>query len=108
MERVGIYVPGGKAAYPSTVMMTAIPARVAGVKEIICCVPAPKGLFSETVLAAAHLCKVDRVFSIGGAQAIAAMAFGTGLVPKVDKIVGPGTYTLRKLKKNFSAGWGLI
>ena len=65
MERVGIYVPGGKAAYPSTVMMTAIPARVAGVKEIICCVPAPKGVCSETVLAAAHLCKVDRVFSIG-------------------------------------------
>ena len=107
MERVGIYVPGGKAAYPSTVMMTAIPARVAGVKEIICCVPAPKGVCSETVLAAAHLCKVDRVFSIGGAQAIAAMAFGTGLVPKVDKIVGPGNIYVAKAKEKLFGRVGI-
>ncbi len=105
MERVGIYVPGGKAAYPSTVIMTAIPARVAGVREIIVCVPAPRGVVSKTVLAAAHLCKVDRVFSIGGAQAIAALAFGTGLVPKVDKIVGPGNiYVATAKEKLFGRG----
>ena len=107
MERVGIYVPGGKAAYPSTVIMTAIPARVAGVKEIILCVPAPKGVVSKTVLAAAHLCKVDKVFSIGGAQAIAALAFGTGLVSKVDKIVGPGNIYVAKAKEKLFGKVGI-
>ena len=107
MERVGIYVPGGKAAYPSTVIMTAIPARVAGVKEIILCVPAPKGVVSKTVLAAAHLCKVDKVFSIGGAQAIAALAFGTSLVSKVDKIVGPGNIYVAKAKEKLFGKVGI-
>jgi len=107
MERVGIYVPGGKAAYPSTVIMTAIPARVAGVREIIVCVPAPRGVVSKTVLAAAHLCKVDRVFSIGGAQAIAALAFGTGLVPKVDKIVGPGNIYVATAKEKLFGRVGI-
>ena len=107
MERVGIYVPGGKAAYPSTVIMTAIPARVAGVREIIVCVPAPKGVVSTAVLAAAHLCKVDRVFSIGGAQAIAALAFGTGLVPKVDKIVGPGNIYVATAKEKLFGRVGI-
>ncbi|MDC2963974.1 histidinol dehydrogenase [Gammaproteobacteria bacterium] len=107
MERVGIYVPGGKAAYPSTVIMTAVPARVAGVREIIVCVPAPRGVVSKTVLAAAHLCKVDRVFSIGGAQAIAALAFGTGLVPKVDKIVGPGNIYVATAKEKLFGRVGI-
>ncbi len=107
MERAGIYVPGGKAAYPSTVIMTAIPARVAGVREIIACVPAPRGVCNKTVLAAAHLCGVDRVFSIGGAQAIAALAFGTKLVPKVDKIVGPGNLYVAKAKEKLFGRVGI-
>ena len=107
MDRVGIYVPGGKAAYPSTVIMTAIPARVAGVREIIVCVPAPKGVCNKTVLAAAHLCGIDRVFSIGGAQAIAALAFGTNLVPKVDKIVGPGNLYVAKAKEKLFGRVGI-
>lgn len=86
IERVGIYVPGGTAAYPSSVLMGAIPARVAGVDEIVLCTPAP----TDAVLAAAHIAEVDRVFTIGGAQAIAAMAYGTESVPRVDKICGPG------------------
>jgi histidinol dehydrogenase len=90
LERVGIYVPGGKAAYPSSVLMNAIPARVAGVKEIIMACPAPAGTLNPAVLAAAHLAGVDAVFKVGGAQAIGAMAYGTKTVPKVDKIVGPG------------------
>ena len=90
MGRIGIYAPGGKASYPSTVIMTAIPAQVAGVKEIILCSPAPDGKPNPLLLAAAHLCGIERVFAIGGAQAVAAMAFGTEAVPKVDKIVGPG------------------
>ncbi|MEK9821417.1 MAG: histidinol dehydrogenase [Gammaproteobacteria bacterium] len=90
MQRVGLYAPGGKAAYPSTVIMTAIPAKVAGVEELVLCVPTPGGEVNETLLAAAYLCGVDHVFTIGGAQAIAAMAFGTDAVPRVDKIVGPG------------------
>jgi histidinol dehydrogenase len=90
MSRVGIYAPGGKASYPSTVIMTAIPAQVAGVKETILCVPTPGGDLNPTLLAAAYLCGIDQVFALGGAQAIAAMAFGTEAVPKVDKIVGPG------------------
>jgi histidinol dehydrogenase len=90
IARVGIYVPGGKAAYPSTVLMNAIPARVAGVREIIMACPAPKGRLNPAVLAAAHLAGVNAIFKMGGAQAIGAMAYGTKTVPKVDKIVGPG------------------
>jgi histidinol dehydrogenase len=90
MERVGIYAPGGKAAYPSSVIMTAIPARVAEVGEIILTVPTPRGEVNEALLATAHLCGVDRLFTIGGAQAIGALAYGTKTVPRVDKIVGPG------------------
>ena len=90
LARVGIYVPGGKASYPSTVVMTTVPAKVADVGEIILMVPAPQGELADVLLAAACLCGVDRLFKIGGAQAIAAMAYGTQLVPRVDKIVGPG------------------
>jgi histidinol dehydrogenase len=90
LDRVGIYVPGGKAAYPSTVIMNAVPAKVAGVREIVMVAPAPGGERSDLVLAAAAICGVDRVFAIGGAQAVAALAYGTATVPAVDKIVGPG------------------
>ncbi len=90
LDRVGVYVPGGKAAYPSSVLMNAIPAKVAGVGEIIMCVPTPDGELNLVVLAAAHLAGVDRVFCVGGAQAVAAMAYGTATIPAVDKIVGPG------------------
>ncbi len=90
LDRVGIYIPGGKASYPSTVLMDAIPAKVAGVPEIIAMVPTPNGEVNELVLAALSLAKVDRVFTVGGAQAIAALAFGTNSIPAVDKIVGPG------------------
>ncbi|MDR2364360.1 MAG: histidinol dehydrogenase [Zoogloeaceae bacterium] len=90
LQRVGLYVPGGKAAYPSSVLMNAIPAKVAGVAELIMTVPTPDGEKNQLVLAAAALAGVDRVFAVGGAQAIAALAFGTETVPRVDKIVGPG------------------
>ncbi len=90
LEKVGLYVPGGQAAYPSSVLMNAIPAKVAGVKELIMVVPTPDGTVNELVLAAAAICEVDRVFTIGGAQAVAALAYGTETVPQVDKIVGPG------------------
>ncbi|MDR2164073.1 MAG: histidinol dehydrogenase [Zoogloeaceae bacterium] len=90
LDRVGLYVPGGKAAYPSSVLMNALPARIAGVKELIMAVPTPDGERNPLVLAAAALAGVDRVFAIGGAQAIAALAYGTETVPRVDKIVGPG------------------
>ena len=90
LDRVGVYVPGGKAAYPSSVLMNVIPARVAGVSEVIMTVPTPHGAVNELVLAAAAIGGVDRVFAIGGAQAVAALAFGTETVPKVDKVVGPG------------------
>ncbi len=90
LERAGLYVPGGKAAYPSSVLMNAIPAKVAGVAELIMVVPTPDGEVNELVLAAAAVCDVDRVFSIGGAQAVAALAYGTETIPQVDKIVGPG------------------
>jgi len=99
MERVGIYVPGGKAAYPSTVLMNAIPARVAGVREIIMACPAPKGYLDPAVLAAAHLAGVKAIFKMGGAQAIGAMAYGTKTVPKVDKIVGPGNIYVAAAKQ---------
>jgi len=90
LDRVGVYVPGGQAAYPSTVLMTAIPAQVAGVGELVATVPTPGGQRNAHVLAALHLAGVQRVFSVGGAQAIAALAFGTATVPRVDKVVGPG------------------
>jgi histidinol dehydrogenase len=90
LARAGLYVPGGGAAYPSSVLMTAIPAQVAGVGETVLCAPTPRGERSPLVLAAAHLAGVHRIFTVGGAQAIAAMAFGTATVPRVDKIVGPG------------------
>jgi histidinol dehydrogenase len=90
LDRVGLYVPGGKAAYPSSVLMNAIPARVAGVGELVMVVPTPGGAVNELVLAAAAIAGVDRVFAIGGAQAVAALAYGTASVPRVDKIVGPG------------------
>ncbi|MFN2308515.1 MAG: histidinol dehydrogenase [Gammaproteobacteria bacterium] len=90
LERVGLYVPGGKAAYPSSVLMNALPAKVAGVDELIMVVPTPGGEANELVLAAAAIAGVDRVFAIGGAQAVAALAYGTETLPQVDKIVGPG------------------
>lgn len=90
LERVGVYVPGGKAAYPSSVLMNVIPAVVAGVDEIIMVVPAPRGELNASVLAAAAIAGVDRIFTVGGAQAVAALAYGTATLPAVDKIVGPG------------------
>ncbi len=90
MDRVGVYVPGGKAAYPSSVLMNVMPAKVADVEEIIMVVPAPDGELDQTVLAAASIAGVDRIFTIGGAQAVAALAYGTETIPQVDKIVGPG------------------
>jgi histidinol dehydrogenase len=90
LDRVGVYVPGGKAAYPSSVLMNAIPAKIAGVRELIMCVPTPEGQRNALVLAAAAVAEVDRVFTIGGAQAVAALAYGTHTIPQVDKIVGPG------------------
>ena len=99
MDRVGLYVPGGKAAYPSSVLMNAMPAKVAGVGEIIMVVPTPDGEVNELVLAAAALAGVDRVFCIGGAQAVAALAYGTETVPKVDKIVGPGNIFVATAKR---------
>ena len=99
LDRVGIYVPGGKAAYPSSVLMNAIPAQVAGVAEIIMVVPTPQGEKNPLVLAAAHLAGVSRVFTIGGAQAVAALAYGTATVPKVDKITGPGNAYVAAAKR---------
>lgn len=99
MDRVGIYVPGGKAAYPSSVLMNAMPAKVAGVEEIIMVVPTPDGIINEMVLAAAAIAGVDRVFTIGGAQAVAALAYGTQTVPRVDKIVGPGNIYVATAKR---------
>ncbi|MEK7261050.1 MAG: histidinol dehydrogenase, partial [Pseudomonadota bacterium] len=99
LERVGLYVPGGKAAYPSSVLMNAIPAKVADVPEIVMVVPAPDGKLNEMVLAAAHLSGVDRVFTVGGAQAVAALAYGTQTIPQVDKIVGPGNIYVATAKR---------
>jgi histidinol dehydrogenase len=99
VERAGIYVPGGKAAYPSTVLMNVIPAQVAGVGEIAVCVPAPKGELNPSVMAALHLLGIQEVYRIGGAQAIAAMAYGTKTVRKVDKITGPGNIYVATAKK---------
>ena len=99
LDRVGLYVPGGKASYPSSVLMNAIPAKVAGVSEVAMVVPTPRGEINELVLAAACLAGVDRVFTIGGAQAVAALAYGTQTVPKVDKIVGPGNIYVATAKR---------
>jgi histidinol dehydrogenase len=99
LDRVGLYVPGGKATYPSSVLMNAVPAKVAGVEELIMVVPTPKGVINELVLAAAYIAGVDRVFTIGGAQAIAALAYGTETVPAVDKIVGPGNIYVATAKR---------
>ena len=99
LDRVGLYVPGGKAAYPSSVLMNAIPAKVAGVKELIMVVPTPGGERNPLVLAAAAVCGVDRVFCIGGAQAVGALAYGTQTVPQVDKIVGPGNAYVAAAKR---------
>lgn len=99
LDRVGIYVPGGKAAYPSSVLMNAMPAKVAGVGEIIMVVPTPRGERNDLVLAAAHVAGVDRVFCMGGAQAVAALAFGTQTIPAVDKITGPGNAYVAAAKR---------
>ena len=99
LERAGLYVPGGKAAYPSSVLMNSIPAKVAGVEDLIMVVPTPNGVMNELVLAAAHVAEVDLVFTIGGAQAIAALAYGTESIPKVDKIVGPGNIYVATAKR---------
>ncbi|UQB42934.1 histidinol dehydrogenase [Thiomicrospira microaerophila] len=99
LDRVGLYVPGGKAAYPSSVIMNAVPAKVAGVPELIMVVPTPDGDVNEMVLAAAALCDVDRVFCVGGAQAVAALAYGTESIPAVDKIVGPGNIYVATAKR---------
>ncbi len=99
LDRVGIYVPGGKAAYPSSVLMNAVPAKVAGVGEIIMTVPMPDGVVNPYVLAAAHIAGVDRIFKIGGAQAVAALAYGTATVPRVDKITGPGNIYVATAKR---------
>ena len=99
LDRVGIYVPGGKAAYPSSVLMNAIPAKVAGVAEVIMVVPTPDGARNPLVLAAAYLAGVDRVFAIGGAQAVGALAYGTDTIPLVDKIVGPGNAYVAAAKR---------
>ena len=100
LDRAGLYVPGGKAAYPSSVLMNAIPAKVAGVPEVVMVVPTPRGELNELVLAAACVAGVDRVFTIGGAQAVAALAYGTESVPQCDKIVGPGNIYVATAKRH--------
>src|SRR5574340_1205264 len=99
LDRVGLYVPGGKAAYPSSVLMNALPAKVAGVRELIMVVPTPRGEKNPLVLAAAAVTGVDRVFTLGGAQAVAALAYGTQTIPAVDKIVGPGNAYVAEAKR---------
>ncbi|MBE2294259.1 MAG: histidinol dehydrogenase [Phycisphaerales bacterium] len=99
LDRVGLYVPGGKAAYPSSVLMNAVPAKVAGVAEVVMVAPTPDGVLNELVLAAAAVAGVDRVFTLGGAQAIGALAYGTATVPRVDKIVGPGNIYVAAAKR---------
>ncbi len=107
LDRVGIYVPGGKAAYPSSVLMNAIPARVAGVAEIVMVVPTPGGARNPLVLAAAHLAGVTRAFALGGAQAIAALAYGTATIPSVDKICGPGNAYVAAAKRRVFGAVGI-
>ncbi|MBI5889350.1 MAG: histidinol dehydrogenase [Nitrosomonadales bacterium] len=107
LDRVGLYVPGGKAAYPSSVLMNALPAKVAGVAELLMVVPTPDGVKNQLVLAAAYLSGVDRVFTIGGAQAVAALAYGTASIPKVDKIVGPGNAYVASAKRRVFGACGI-
>ena len=107
LERVGLYVPGGQAAYPSSVLMSAIPAKVAGVGELIMTVPTPMGEKNQLVLAAAAIAGVDRVFTVGGAQAIAALAYGTETIPRVDKIVGPGNAYVTEAKRRVFGSVGI-
>ena len=99
LECVGIYVPGGKASYPSSVLMNAVPAKVAGVPKVVMCVPAPGGKLNPGVLVAADLAGVDEIYKVGGAQAVAAMAYGTKTIPRVDKIVGPGNIYVATAKR---------
>jgi len=99
VDRAGLYIPGGKAAYPSSLLMNVIPAQVAGVEEIVICTPAPDNELNELLLAACHLCKVTQVFRVGGASAIGAMAYGTETIPKVDVITGPGNIFVATAKK---------
>ncbi len=107
LDRVGLYVPGGKAAYPSSVLMNALPAKVAGVDELIMVVPTPDGVQNQLVLAAAYLVGVDRVFTIGGAQAVAALAYGTATIPRVDKVVGPGNAYVASAKRRVFGAVGI-
>ena len=107
IARVGVYVPGGQASYPSSVLMNCIPARVAGVDELIVTVPAPDGELHDSVLAAAHIAGVDRLFSIGGAQAVAALALGTASISRVDKIVGPGNRYVAEAKRQLFGRVGI-
>lgn len=107
LDRVGIYVPGGKASYPSSVLMNAVPAKVAGVEQICMVVPAPKGELSDLVLAAAAIAGVNEVFTIGGAQAVAALAYGTETIQRVDKIVGPGNRFVAEAKRQVFGSVGL-
>lgn len=107
LDRAGLYVPGGKAAYPSSVLMNAVPAKVAGVSEVIMVVPTPSGIKNQMVLAAAHLAGVDRVFTVGGAQAVAALAYGTATIPRVDKIVGPGNAYVAEAKRRVFGAVGI-
>jgi len=107
LDRVGLYVPGGKAAYPSSVLMNAVPAEVAGVKEVIMVVPTPNGEINELVLAAAYVSGVQRGFAVGGAQAVAALAYGTETIPAVDKIVGPGNKYVAAAKRQVFGTCGI-
>lgn len=107
LDRAGLYVPGGQAAYPSTVLMTAIPARVAGVGEVVMTVPTPDGVRNPLVMAAAHVAGIERGFAVGGAQAVAALAFGTATVPRVDKIVGPGGAFVAAAKRQVFGAVGI-
>ncbi|WP_374962620.1 histidinol dehydrogenase [Spongiibacter tropicus] len=107
MDRVGLYVPGGKATYPSSVLMNAVPAKVAGVGELIAVSPTPNGYVNDMVLAAAAIAGVDRLFAVGGAQAVAALAFGTETIPRVDKIVGPGNIYVATAKRQVFGSVGL-
>src|SRR5262245_21133287 len=107
LDRVGLYVPGGKAAYPSSVLMNAIPAKIARVGELVMCVPTPRGERNPLVLAAAAIAGVDRVFTVGGAQAVAALAYGTQTIPQVDKIVGPGNAYVTEAKRRVFGAVGI-
>jgi histidinol dehydrogenase len=107
LERVGLYVPGGKAAYPSSVLMNALPAKVAGVAELVMTVPTPHGERNDLVFAAAAIAGIDRVFAVGGAQAIAALAYGTASIPRVDKIVGPGNVYVAAAKRRVFGAVGI-